>query len=701
MKKKNATSPLQVASVLQSQSPLSASPNQLPFGYAEFSLDSGKTRVFNSTIAKWAGLTAGLDELDLFKLLPKLKRSIQAFTRRHSSTGYQPLLLELRREGLSHGVKVHCLVYESLQKANPGKLTLLLWMNVAANSAVIASDSNYSDSVLHSVPFGVFCVDSHWRCTYVNPEFCRLTEKSERELLGNGWASLFDGENDRLQSLVTDVLKQNANSCDFRLPLMGKDSRTLRIDFKSFTNSHGQLEQVVGTLIDISEGAHRQSELERLANTDPVTGLFNRETLQHQLQRYLDIAKRINQKLQAIFIELGRFKVVNDLYGHAVGDRLLRRASSRILNCVRSCDMVARIGGDEFVVLFPGSISHATVNDIAAKIIDKLTQAYVIDENEIMVSAYAGISAFDGDETLIEMIGIQEMFRQADIALETARQPGQSNIQRFSVEISAEITAKYNIAQKLPSAIRQNNFKVVYQPIVHAKTQQLASVEALIRWQDIDKGHIPPDLFIPLAENLGFIEQVSYCLVESIGRDLQDSNLGAIDNSEDIRIAINLSGLEFSNLKHIEVLVSKMLSLDIEPSRVTIEVTEYLLVHFDKDIERCFKQLKQKGFKFALDDFGTGYSSYSYLTRFPFDYLKLDKTFIDTAMQNPNQLTLIKGIIATGQSLNLKLIAEGVETQAQYEMLTNIGCDLIQGYYISKPLPLNQLEQWIRGHDKQ
>ncbi|MEJ1297546.1 MAG: EAL domain-containing protein [Candidatus Sedimenticola sp. (ex Thyasira tokunagai)] len=429
-----------------------------------------------------------------------------------------------------------------------------------------------------------------------------------------------------------------------------------------------------------------RKELSHLANHDPLTGLPNR----HLFQLRLEKAITKESQLALLFIDLDRFKNINDSLGHPVGDELLCAVTKRFQLRLRREDLLARLGGDEFIVLINHQISHEEAIAVATALIDCLKESFILSQNHgLFVGASIGISFYpdDGDEA-------HQLIKNADVAMYKAKERGRGRFHFYSRELTSDVSLRLNMETRLRNALDQNELTLVYQPQYDLAEERIIGVEALARWHDQELGEVSPAVFIPLAEECGLIARVGQWVV---GEASQQLALWRENGIEGITMAFNLSAMELRQSDLVERTVSAVGSLDLSPDQFEIEITESALM---QDVEKSLttlESLAQLGFSLAVDDFGTGYSSLAYLKRLSIHKLKIDQGFIADIPQDKDDMKIAATIIAMARQLHLKVIAEGVETAEQEAFLKAHGCDEAQGFYFSRPLTAEALLALLRG----
>ena len=420
--------------------------------------------------------------------------------------------------------------------------------------------------------------------------------------------------------------------------------------------------------------------LEHMAFTDPLTQLPNRILFGTQLEAALARARRSGRNLALLFLDLDRFKIINDTLGHGVGDELLRGVSNRLRQCIRETDMVARLGGDEFVILLDLLESGQAAEQVAQKILREFTASFNINGQELFISVSIGISTFpdDGDD-------IQTLFKCADSAMYTAKASGRNTYYFFSsADQDVQAVDRLQLSNDLRHAIARDEIYLLYQPRFNLKTGAVQGMEALARWRHPTRGIIPPAIFIALAEQSGQMEEIGAWVLRAACRQLRDWGDAHVIRR---RVAVNLSALQF-NRSDLPLQIAAILDeYSIDPGLLELEITESVVMTDAQRAIQVLTELSARGLLIAIDDFGTGYSSLSYLKRFPVSYLKIDKSFVAGVCKNPDDAAITRAIIAMAKNLGLQLIAEGVESEDQRAFLASEDCDEAQGFFFSHPLP--------------
>ncbi|MBI2508742.1 MAG: EAL domain-containing protein, partial [Betaproteobacteria bacterium] len=438
--------------------------------------------------------------------------------------------------------------------------------------------------------------------------------------------------------------------------------------------------------------ARRQAEerVRHLAHYDELTGLPNRSMFNQRLSHALAQARRHEKPLAILFIDLDRFKNINDTLGHEAGDRVLKDVADRLRGCLRESDTVGRLGGDEFVVLIEGLPQTVDVAAVAQKILTAVAEPFILDSQEFHITASIGISTYPDDSE-----DMQTLLKNADISMYRAKEQGKNNYQFYSAQINVHSLERLALESGLRRALERNEFLLHYQPRLDIGSGRITGVEALVRWQQPAKELVPPAQFIPLAEETGLIVPIGeWVLKTACARSKSWQGKGL----PPLRIAVNLSARQFAHENLLQDVARVLNETGLDPTALEFEITESMVMHNPEHAVKLLNSLKAMGIHLSIDDFGTGYSSLNYLKRFPIDSVKIDRSFIQDLPGDSDDAAITRAIIAMAHSLRLKVVAEGVETEEQLGFLRDYDCDEVQGYYFSRPLPEAELVHLLRNN---
>ena len=448
----------------------------------------------------------------------------------------------------------------------------------------------------------------------------------------------------------------------------------------------------VAIIQDISERRQSEERLQHLAHHDPLTDLPNRVLLQDRLNQAMREAGQLERLVAVIFLDLDRFKTINDTLGHHIGDALLKAVAERLAICLRPGDTVSRLGGDEFTIILANLAHVDDVTHVVQKIMGQFISPFRIGGRDLFVSPSVGITLYPLDDK-----DAASLLKDADIAMYRAKELGRNQFQFYTPELNVRAAHRLELETGLRQAIEKQEFILHYQPLVDLKTGRIRGMEALLRWQHPKFGLVPPLDFIPLAEETGLIIPIGEWVLKTACAQIKtwhDTGFPAL------QVAVNLSSQQLRDKNLIDVVKQALKEAEIEARYLDLELTESVLMQDMELAAAILKELKTVGISFSLDDFGTGYSSLSYLKRFPIDFLKIDRSFVHDITTDPFGAGLVQAIIAMAKVLNIKVIAEGVETREQLEFLRRHGCDIAQGYFCSEPLTVETFNELLRDWDR-
>jgi len=535
----------------------------------------------------------------------------------------------------------------------------------------------------------IFLVDRAGMCFVdVNVTACRMLGYEREDFLKVGPGKPVDAELNRLEELYEKLLSGDQSGAMTELLLYRKDGSPLSVEVQRRTLRSGPSWILVAVARDITERKEAEQRLLKLAHFDTLTGLPNRSQFYDSLSHSLRQASDHKWSLAVLFLDVDRFKNVNDTLGHTIGDELLRQFSSRLVDCLRVRDTIGRFGGDEFaaILMLPEGAQNAIA--VVDKIRESMRRPFDLKGHEVTVTASIGISVYPDDgadpDTLIQY---------ADTAMYRAKEAGRDAFRFFTSEMNAQSLARLDLENALRRAIDNEEFVLHFQPKVHIGTGRISGAEALIRWKRPGHGMVSPALFIPILEETGLIVRVGTWVLHEACRKIAlwgKSGVGAV------HLSVNVSGIQFFVGGLEEEVLKAIKKHDIAPELLELELTESSLMSNAEETITVLQNLKALGIQISIDDFGTGYSSLAYLKRFPIDKLKIDIAFVREVTSNPDDAAIVLAIINMAHSMKLEVIAEGVEKDAQLAYLRRHGCDEMQGYYFSRPLPEDEFEQMLR-----
>ncbi len=540
-------------------------------------------------------------------------------------------------------------------------------------------------------PVSVIITDSDGKVEYVNTRFELNTGYSLQEAIGKTPQELGSGIHlgPRREEFHRLLAEGKIWESEFESRKKNGDIFWERAHIAPVFDEFGVISHFLSVREDITLRKEHEQHIYHQAHYDALTNLPNRFLALDRLGHQIKEAERASKLVAVVFLDLDGFKKINDTLGHEVGDKLLVKAAERLRSVVRGPDTVARLGGDEFVILLGGLSAVSNVSAIAEKILDCLKKVFVIDGRELILTASAGISIFPSDGATVS-----ELLRNADSAMYHSKELGRNTYSFFTRAMNEEVARQLAIEEQLHGALERGELKVVYQSQIEVHNKKIIGAEALLRWDNQVLGVVSPVEFIPVAEQLGIIVQIGDFVIQEaldmVARWKQEFK-------QSFRIAVNLSPRQFHEPNLVENIERALLKSNVSSQELELEITEGVLMGEHNFIEKALFELHDLGICIAMDDFGTGYSSLSYLRKYPFDVLKIDRSFVKDITKDPADRELISATIAMAHGLGLKVVAEGVESKEQYEFLRELDCDYAQGYLFSKPMPELELHLLARS----
>ncbi len=549
---------------------------------------------------------------------------------------------------------------------------------------------------LNSIGDAVIATDTQGKITLLNPVAEDLTGWRASDAIGKPIETvmqLIDGEAGRpVQNPIRLALKEErivGMALNTFLARGTNASIGVEDSAAPIVDQDGNITGAIIVFHDVSEARAMATKMTHLAQHDPLTNLPNRILLYDRIQQALSVSRRDASTVALFLLDIDHFKQINDVHGHLVGDALIQQVAQALSKEVRECDTLCRQGGDEFIFLFPGVESTAHITQLADRLLRIFEQPWCVGENTFKLTASIGISMAPDDAGDIETL-----YRHADAAMYAAKNAGRNQFYFYNAEIESKLVLRRMLEAHLANALVNNVFEVFYQPKVNALNGFMVGAEALVRWRQPDGSLASPATFIPLAEETGLIIPLGKLILaqafrQSVIWQKQGLNL---------RVAVNISVMQFVDEYFIAMLDELVQETGVNPATIELELTESLLANNSEKVLGIFTALKARGFLLALDDFGTGYSSLSYLKNFPFDVLKIDQSFVRNMLGSQVDQNIIRVIVQLAQGMNLRLVAEGVETAVHAQALKAMGCEIMQGFYYARPLPIAAIDRLLGLH---
>ena len=486
--------------------------------------------------------------------------------------------------------------------------------------------------------------------------------------------------------VIEPLLNGTSQRLRFETTHQRKDGSCYPVEVNLQLSRPGTGQVFVAIIQDITERHLTREKLDHLAHHDALTDLPNRLLFSDRLEHALQHQQRAGRQLALMFIDLDGFKKINDTLGHQAGDDLLKQVAQRLLHGARQDDTIARLGGDEFTIILEDMDKQDYVPEIAQRILDSLARPYAVSGREVFLGASIGISMYPQDGA-----DVSALMKHADIAMFQAKKDGGNRFQFYLADMTAAANERLALETDLRHALERDEFEVYYQPQVSLETGQIVGLEALLRWHHPQHGMVPPNMFIPVAEGCGLIEPLGEWVMQAAcaqNRAWQDAT------GIKIPVAVNVSGQQITE-RLVQSATEILEATGLEPRYLELEITESCIMNQATTTIGYLRALRKLGVQLAIDDFGTGYSSMSYLKRLPINTLKVDRSFVRDIPEDTNDTAIVEAILALGHTLNLKIVAEGVETDAQRTFLAEHGCDVMQGYLFSRPLPVNEIGELL------
>ncbi len=546
------------------------------------------------------------------------------------------------------------------------------------------------EALISNSPLAIISFDHDGIVKTWNPAAEQIFGWKPCEVIGCHIPLISEDEQDEFGDLLAIMLQGKAlTDVEFCCKKKNGDLIDISLSITLLLDKQGDISGGMTVITDISKRKQAEEIIKHMAYHDTLTGLPNRNLFYDRLIQALKQAKRNHSMFAVLFLDLDRFKVINDSLGHTFGDLLLHSVGERLQKCIREIDTIARQGGDEFTALLI-DIDHEGVTLVANRILDSLSQPFILQDQEITITPSIGISLYPSDGEDVETL-----IKHADTAMYRAKEQGRNNFQLYIQGMSTQLSNRLEMENSLRKALTRNEFILYYQPQFQIDTGEMVGMEALIRWNHPTQGFIPPSEFIPLAEETGLIIPIGEWVLQTA---CQQNKSWQQAGFPPVRVSVNISAQQFKQPQLVEIVERILGETKLNPQYLELEITENISMSDVHLTTTTLDRLKKLGIKISIDDFGTGYSSLGYLKRFPIDTIKIDQSFVRDIHADADDAAIVRAIMAMAHSLELNVIAEGVETMEQLNFLEQQNCDEAQGYLFMKPLSVNDLEKkWVES----
>ncbi len=551
-------------------------------------------------------------------------------------------------------------------------------------------------SLVSNIPGAVYrytlAAPGEWKMEFVSDVIKEISGLPASEFMDRGIATYFEKILPQDIPLLQDAFEQAVRegamfSVDYRVRHVNGDFRWVHDHGRAVRDGEGRVIHVDGVISDVTERTKEKERFNQLVYYDALTNLPNRELFVDRLDQAIQSARRKKESGAVLALDLDHFKRINDTLGHPIGDQLIKAVSVRLLKILFDSDTVTRISGGAFIILLPRVAKTEDAENVANKLLTAFKAPFLINEHELFTSCSIGIALFPNDGETSDIL-----IKNADAAMHISKERGKDRFQLFSSSIANNSFERLVLENSLRRALERNEFRLYYQPQLELRTGKTIGAEALIRWQHPDLGFIPPMEFIPIAEETGLIHPIGEWVLKTA---CAQKKLWDDQGFKPFRISVNLSARQFHYANLVDMVGDTIRKSGIDPKDLDLELTESTIMDRLEETTQTLRRLKNMGTRISIDDFGTGYSSLMYLKTFPIDTIKIDKSFVNDVTTDPDDQAITQAIISMAHSLKLDVVAEGVETKEQLEILRSQSCDIIQGYLFSKPIPTENIAPFL------
>ncbi|HEY8133750.1 MAG TPA: EAL domain-containing protein [Thermoanaerobaculia bacterium] len=551
-------------------------------------------------------------------------------------------------------------------------------------------ESDLATDIMSNAAEGIVVYDRELRCQVWNRFMEELTGLRAEEVLGKRAADFFPVVGEQpIEDVLSRVLRgETVSLSETSYMVPGSDRQGwITASYRPQYDTKGNVTGIIGRVLDLTERKHTEQQMEYQSYHDSLTGLANRRLFQEHLTLAIALAQRKRRPVAVLFLDLDHFKVVNDSLGHTMGDTLLREIATRLRTSVREGDVVARVGGDEFTIVLQELEKKEDAAAMAQRVLRIVAEPIDVDGQRLYITTSIGITVYpdDGEDA-------ETLLKNADSAMYRAKAVGRNTYEMSTQELSRSMQERLTLESGLHQAMERNEFEVYYQPQIDIRSMRIVGMEALLRWRHPERGLMSPGSFLSVAEERGFIVLIGdWVLRTALNQARAFREMGF----HDFRVAVNLSARQFRELSLVDSIESAVKQSKLDPSCLELEITETVAM---ENIDLTFKvleRLRRTGITIAIDDFGMGHSSLSYLKRFPIDCLKIDRNFVEDLPDRFEDAAIVRSVIELAQGLNLRVVAEGVETKPQLDFLREHGCKEVQGFYFGFPVPAPQFQETL------